>query len=448
MVTAVEETRLLDVTITRETETPRPTTAPTGNARPTVRDSPSLTENPMQHRQQPQYSSQGSNSDRESADEELQTEVRLRRAMERKGRVVDLTERMTTERDKTMRNPTHWNRSVLDVFVLDNANVLVKSAANQSVNFRLAGPEQEAILSPLLDDNLARERMILLARMDQNVGLPSVIRVFSMGNKDLYYCMAVEAGMEMLKRREFRIDDWYRRRTETWGTLETFLRQLRESMTMALSEPEQLQKFMTRYTGTAQTLFFEGVISCILAATGHPNNYEHFIRDREIKLVESPHASIPIMRQCVKMMHQAGLHVPLLHQEYFLRAQDQARYHAERRTRANQVLEQERQREEQRERQTLTIKEPQQVYPVKTTRSATEPIPIEAIQKALGEIALEARPKSLPKLRGGTPPSQYLTTAASTVTTTAPRTTKCRRLEEPSIDANEPRVTEPDFPRY
>ena len=60
----------------------------------------------------------------------------------------DLTERMTTERDKAMRNPTHWNRSVLDAFVLDNVNALVKSAADQSVNFRLAGPEQEVILSP------------------------------------------------------------------------------------------------------------------------------------------------------------------------------------------------------------------------------------------------------------------------------------------------------------
>ena len=74
MVTAVEESRLLDVTMVWETETPRPTTAPTGIARPTVRDSPSLTENSMQPRQQPQYSSQGSNqgsnSDRESADEE------------------------------------------------------------------------------------------------------------------------------------------------------------------------------------------------------------------------------------------------------------------------------------------------------------------------------------------------------------------------------------------
>ena len=46
MVTAVEESRLLDrdVTMVRETETPRPTTAPTGIARPMVRDSPSLSE--------------------------------------------------------------------------------------------------------------------------------------------------------------------------------------------------------------------------------------------------------------------------------------------------------------------------------------------------------------------------------------------------------------------
>ena len=216
------------------------------------------------------------------------------------------------------------------------------SAADQSVNFRLAGPEQEVILSPLLDDNLARERMTLLTQMDQNVGLPSVIRVFSRENKDLYCYMAVEAGMEMLKQRAFRIDDWYRRRNETWGTLETFLRQLRESMTLALSDPEHLQRFMTRYTGTAWTLFFEGVISCILAVTGHPNNYNHFVRDREMKLVESPYAPIHIMKQCIEMMHQAGLHVPLLHREYFLRSQDKACYHAERKTRANQVLEDER----------------------------------------------------------------------------------------------------------
>ena len=224
MVTAVEESRLLDrdVTMVRETETPRPATAPTGIARPTVRESLSLSEHQL-HRQPPHYSSQGSNSERESADEELQTEVRIRQAMERNGRIVDLTERMTTERDKAMRNPTHWNRSVLDAFVLDNANALVKSAAYQSVNFRLAGPEEEVILSPLLNDNLARERMILLAWMDQNIRLPQVVRVFSRENKDLCYYMAVEAGMEMLKRREFRIDDWYWRRNETWGTLETFL---------------------------------------------------------------------------------------------------------------------------------------------------------------------------------------------------------------------------------
>ena len=77
--------------------------------------------------------------------------------------------------------------------------------------------------------------------MDQNVGLPSVIRVFSRENKDIYYYMAVEAGMEMLKRRSFHIDNWYRRWTETWGTLKTFLWQLWESMTLALSDPEQLQ---------------------------------------------------------------------------------------------------------------------------------------------------------------------------------------------------------------
>ena len=177
MVTAVEESRLLDrdVTMVPETETPRPATAPTGIARPTVRDSPSLSEHQMQHRQPPQYSSQGSNSERESADEELQMELRLRPAMERDGRLVDPTERMTTERDRAMRNPTHWNRSVLDAFVLDNANALVKSAGDQSVNFRLEGPEQEVILSPLLDDNLARERMILLVRMDQNIRLPQVV---------------------------------------------------------------------------------------------------------------------------------------------------------------------------------------------------------------------------------------------------------------------------------
>ena len=389
MVTAVEESRLLDrdVTMVRETETPRPATAPTGIARPTVRDSPSLTENQMQHRQQPHYSSQGSNSEQESADEELQTEVRLRRAMERDGRLVDLKKRMTTERDKAMRNPTHWNRSVLDAFVLDNANALVKSAAHQSVNFRLEGPEQEVILSPLFDDNLAREWMILLARMDQNVRLPQVVRVFSRENKDLYYYMAVEAGMEMLKRRDFRIDDWYRRRNETWGTLEIFLRQLRESMTLARGDPEQLQRFMTRYTGTARTLFFEGVISCILAVLGHPNNFDHFVRDREMKLVETPYAHVRIMSQCVELMHQAGLHVLLLHRDYFLRSQDQARYHVDRRTRANQVLEQERPGEEQRERQTLTIKELQPVHTVRTTKPEAEPIPIEAIRKALGQIA-------------------------------------------------------------
>ena len=406
MITAVEESRLLDrdVTMIRETETPKPTTAPTGIARPTVRDSPSLSEDHMQHRQPPHYSSQGSNLERESADEEIQTEVRLRRAMERNGRLVDLTERMITERDKAMRNPTHWNRSVLEAFVLDNANALVKSAAEQSVNFRLEGPDQEVILSPLLDDNLARERMILLARMDQNIRLPQVVRVFSRENKDLYYYMAVEAGMEMLKRREFRIDDWYRRRTETWGALDIFLRELRESMTLARGNQEQLQRFMTRYTGTARTLFFEGVISCILAVLGHPGNFEHFVRDREIKLVETPHAPVRIMQQCVEMMHQAGLHVPQLHRAYFLRSQDQARYHAERRTLANRVLEQERQREEQRERQTLTIKGPQQVHTVRTRKPEVEPIPMEAIRKALGQIALEAKPESLPKLQLEPPP--------------------------------------------
>ena len=46
MVTTVEESRLLDrdVTMVRETETPRPATAPKGIARPTVRESPSLSE--------------------------------------------------------------------------------------------------------------------------------------------------------------------------------------------------------------------------------------------------------------------------------------------------------------------------------------------------------------------------------------------------------------------
>ena len=65
MVTAVEDTRLLDrdVTMVRETETPQPATAPTGIARPTVRESPSLSEQHLQHRQQPHYSSQGSNSE-------------------------------------------------------------------------------------------------------------------------------------------------------------------------------------------------------------------------------------------------------------------------------------------------------------------------------------------------------------------------------------------------
>ena len=443
MVTAVEETRLIDrdVTMVQETETPRPTTAPTGIARPTVRDSPSLTENPMQHRQQPQYSSQGSNSDRESADEELQTEVRLRQAMEQNGRVVDLTERMTTKRDKAMRNPTHWNRSVLDAFVLDNANALVKSAANQSVNFRLARPEEEVILSPLLDDNLARERMILLVRMDQNVGLPSVIRVFSIENKDLYYYMAV-AGMEMLKWRDFRMDEWYRRRTETWGTLETFLRQLWESMTLAFSEPDQLQRFMMRYTGTVRTLFFEGVISCILAVTGHPNNYRTYhpgSRNKASRIASCTHPRYEAMHRTDasgRIAHPStssgvfskGIRTRLVTTRRW-------------RTRANQVLEQERQREEQRERQTLTIKEPQQVHPVRTSQPAAEQIPIEAIREALRKIALKAKPKSLPKLELE-PPPQYLTTATSTITTTAPRTTKYQRLEEPSIDATGPRITE------
>ena len=154
--------------------------------------------------------------------------------------------------------------------------------------------------------------------------------------------MAVKAGMEMLKRRLFHIDDWYRRRTETWGTLETFLRKLGESMTLALSYPEQLQRFMSRYTGIARTLFFEGVISSILAVTGHPNNYDHFVRDREMKLVETPYANVHIMKQCIEMMHQSGLHLPLLHRDYFLRSQDQARYHAERKMIANRVLEDER----------------------------------------------------------------------------------------------------------
>ncbi len=448
MVTAVEDTRLLDrdVTMVRETETPRPATAPTGIARPTVRESPSLSEQHLQHRQQPHYSSQGSNSERESADEELQTEVRLRRAMERNGRLVDLTERMTTERDKAMRNPTHWNRSVLEAFVLDNANALVKSAADQSVNFRLAGPEQEVILSPLLDDNLARERMILMARMDQNIRITQVVRVYSREDKDLYYFMAVEAGMEMLKRREYRIDDWYRRRTETWGTLDTFLDQLRDSMTLAGGNPEQLQRFMTRYTGLARTLFFEGVISCILAVLGHPGNFEHFVRDREIKLMESPHAPVRVMLQCVELMHQAGLHVPLLHQDYFLRARDQARYHAERKTLANKVLEQERQREEQRERQITTIPDPQQTHLVRIKKPEAEPIPIEAIRKALGQIALEARPESLPKLQLE-PPSQLLTTATTTVTTVAPKAAKLRRLDDPSITNPVPRVEEPQTPQ-
>ena len=126
MVTVVDESRLHDATMVRDSDTTRLTSAPMGIARPTVRDSPSLTENQetMQHRQQLQYSSQGSNSDRESADEGLQTEVRLRQAMERHGRVVHLTERMTFERNKAMLNPTHWNRSVLDAFVLDNTNAL------------------------------------------------------------------------------------------------------------------------------------------------------------------------------------------------------------------------------------------------------------------------------------------------------------------------------------
>ena len=105
------------------------------------------------------------------------------------------------------------------------------------------------------------------------------------------------------------------------------------------------------------------------------------------------------MLQCVELMHQAGLHVPLLHRDYFLRSRDQARYHAERKTLANKVLEQERQREEQRERQITTIPDPQQTHHVRIKKPEAEPIPIEAIREALGQIALEARPKSLPKLQ-------------------------------------------------
>ena len=118
-----------------------------------------------------------------------------------------------------------------------------------------------------------------------------------------------------------------------------------------------------------------------------------------MKLVETPYAPARIMKQCIELMHQAGLHVPLLQRDYFLRSQDQARYHADRRTWANQVLEQEKQREEQMERQTLTIKQPQPVHVVRTRKPKAEPIPIEGIRKALGQIALEARPESLPKLQ-------------------------------------------------
>ena len=217
-------------------------------------------------------------------------------------------------------------------------------------------------------------------------------------------------------------------------------------MTLARGDQEQLQRFMTRYTGIARTLFFEGVFSCILAVLGHPGNFDHFDRDREMKLVETPHVPVRVMQQCVELMHQAGLLVPLLHRDYFLRSQDQARYHAERRTWANQVLEQERLREEQRERQTLTIKEPQPAHTVRIKKPEAEPIPIEAIRKALGQIALEARPESLPNLQLE-PPSQTLTTATTTVTTMAPKAAKHRRLDDPSITNPEPRVEEPQTPQ-
>ena len=165
-----------------------------------------------------------------------------------------------------------------------------------------------------------------------------------------------------------------------------------------------------------------------------------------MKLVETPYAPVLIMNQCIELMHQAGLHVPLLHRDYFLRSQNQARYHADRRTRANQFLEQERQREERRERQILTIKEPQPVHTVRTKKPEAELIPIEAIRKALGQIALEARPKSLPKLQLESP-TQTLTTATSTITTTSQKAAKIRRLDDPSITNPEPRVKEPQTPQ-
>ena len=165
-----------------------------------------------------------------------------------------------------------------------------------------------------------------------------------------------------------------------------------------------------------------------------------------MQLVETPHAPVRIMQQCIELMHQAGLHVPLLHRDYFLRVQDQARYHADRRTRANQVLQQERHREEQREQQTLTIKEPQLVHTVRIKKPEVEPIPIEAIRNALGQIALEARAESLPKLQLE-PPSQTLTTATTTIMTTAPKAAKHQRLDDPSITNPEPRVEEPQTPQ-
>ena len=145
-------------------------------------------------------------------------------------------------------------------------------------------------------------------------------------------------------------------------------------------------------------------------------------------------------------MHQAGLHVPLLHRDYFLRAQDQARYYADRRTLANRVLEQERLREEQRERQIITMKEPQPIHTVRIKKTEGDPIPIEAIRKALGQIALEARPESLPKLQLELP-SQTLMTATTTVTTMAPKAAKQRRLDDPSITNPVPRVEEPQTPQ-
>ena len=83
---------------------------------------------------------------------------------------------------------------------------------------------------------------------------------------------------------------------------------------------------------------------------------------------------------------------------------------------------------------------------VRIKKPEAEPIPIEAIRKALGQIALEARPESLPKLQLE-PPSQTLTTATTTITTKASQKVANRRLDDPSITNPEPRIEEPQTPQ-